>query len=184
MIYQDLVQSEDKGIYTALFDSLKEPNISDLTNTYITVQQLDARFAFENNMKEVYFTTLAMAVDVLTAKYLTKWTALISGILKNSLPNGASQYQVSSGNNTLNNTNTISAYDSDAMVNDNGSNASGSSHNETTTYDLTGQEFVLTLYNNNNVYDIINTDIRKTLFKNVYILKGALNESNTDSRPC
>lgn len=170
MLYQDLIAGENHGIYTALFDSLRDAGVSDLKDTYITAEKLDARFSFENDDKECYFKTLQQACDVLTAKYLAKWTNLIKGVLKNNLPAGATSYSVSDGKNELDNKNSVSAYDSNALVTDSGNNSNGTNHNELTTYDLTGQQFILNLYKNNNVYDIINTDIRKTLFRNVYTL--------------
>ena len=114
MLYQDLVQSEKMGIYTALFDSIKDPHISDLTNTYITAQKLDARFAFENNTKECYFLTFAQAVDVLIAKYFNKWIQLVNNVLNPNLSNGASSITETQANSK--NTNNVSPYDSQDTV--------------------------------------------------------------------
>ena len=51
--YEQNALGENHGIYTALFDNLRDSGVSDLTNQYVTAQKLDARFAFENNKKEL-----------------------------------------------------------------------------------------------------------------------------------
>lgn len=168
MLYEDMVISEDRGIYSALFDVLKDSGITDLSNQYITAQKLDARFAFENNLKECYFKTFQQAVDVLIGKYYNKWSNLISGVLKSNLPSGAST--VTETKSTGKNTNNVSAYDSESLVTDSGNDSEANT--TTTVTDITGTQFIMNLYKNNTVYDIINTDIRRTLFKNIYNLKG------------
>lgn len=166
MLYQDMVISEDRGIYSALFDGLKNSGITDLGNQYITAQKLDARFAFENNLKECYFKTFQQAVDVLIGKYYNKWSNLISGVLKSDLPNGAST--VTETKSTGKNTNNVSAYDSESLITDSGNDSEANT--TTTVTDITGTQFIMNLYKNNTVYDIINTDIRRTLFRNIYNL--------------
>ena len=166
MLYQDMVISEDRGIYSALFDGLKDSSVTDLGNQFITAQKLDARFAFENNLKECYFKTFQQAVDVLIGKYYNKWSNLISGVLKSNLPNGAST--VTETKSTGKNTNNVSAYDSESLVTDSGNNSEANT--TTTVTDITGTQFIMNLYKNNTVYDIINTDIRRTLFRNIYNL--------------
>lgn len=167
MLYQDLVMSEDRGIYTALFDNLKDSGITDLGSQYMTAQKLDARFSFENNLKECYFKTFQQAVDVLVAKYYNKWTNLINGILKSDLPSGAST--ITKTKSQGKNTNNVSAYDSDSLVTDSGKDSEVTT--TTTTTDITGTQFIMNLYKNNTVYDIINKDIRRTLFRNIYDLE-------------
>lgn len=166
MLYQEMVISEDRGIYSALFDGLKDSGITDLGNQYITAQKLDARFAFENNLKECYFKTFQQAVDVLIGKYYNKWSNLISGVLKSNLPNGAST--VTETKSKGKNTNNVSAYDSESLVTDSGNDSEANT--TTTVTDITGTQFIMNLYKNNTVYDIINTDIRRTLFRNIYNL--------------
>ena len=39
--YEENCLSEQHGIYTALFDSLKDSGVTDLTNQYVTAQKLD-----------------------------------------------------------------------------------------------------------------------------------------------
>lgn len=166
MLYQDLIVQDDKGIYTALLDKLGS---DDIVNNTITAQRLDARFSFENNLKECLFDSLDNAVDVLLAKYSSKWTKLLSAY-NNKLPDGATSYTLTNSKQNANNTNNISAYDSSDMLPDSGSNSDSSVNSDDTQYTLTGKQLILNLYNKVNIYDIINTDIRKTLFRNVQIL--------------
>lgn len=172
MLYQDLIIKEDKGIYTALFDSLKDTNVDNLGQKYVTAQKLDSRFSFENNIKDCLFDSFDTACDVLLAKYLAKWSHLINGIEKSqTLPDGATSYTVTDSKTNGTDKQGVSAYDSDDIVTDNQNTSDTSANGTTTIYTLTGSEFLLNLYKNNGIYDIINTDIRKTLFRNVNILE-------------
>lgn len=166
MLYQDLTIKDNKGIYAALLDKLGSNNIaSDL----ITAQKLDTRFSFENNLKECLFVDLDNAADVLVVKYSFKWSKLMAAF-SSTIPDGASNYTVTNSKQNVNNTSSISAYDSDDLLKDSGTNSDASGNTSTTVYDLSGQELIYNLYSNNNIYDIINTDIRKTLFRNIQIL--------------
>lgn len=166
MLYQDLIIQDDKGIYTALLDKLGSNNIVSDT---ITAQKLDTRFSFENNLKECLFVSLDKASDVLVAKYSFKWSKLLSA-LNNKLPDGATSYTLTNSKQNANNTNNISAYDSSDLLPDSGNSSDSSANADETKYTLTGKQLILNLYNNVNIYDIINADIRKTLFRNVQVL--------------
>ena len=166
MLYQDLTIKANKGIYAALLDKLGSNNIA--TDT-ITAQKLDTRFSFENNLKECMFDDLDNAADVLVVRYSFKWSKLMAAF-SSSIPDGASNYTVTNSKQNVNNTNSISAYDSDDLLKDSGANSDATGNTNTTVYDLKGQELILNLYSNANIYDIINTDIRKTLFRNIQIL--------------
>lgn len=167
MIYQDLMIQDDKGIYTALLDKLGSNNI---VNDTITSQKLDARFSFENNLKECLFDSLDVASDVLVAKYSSKWNKLLNAY-NNKLPDGATSYTLTNSKQNANNINNISAYDSSDLLPDSGSSSDSSANADETQYTLTGKQLILNLYNNVNIYDIINADIRKTLFRNVQLLE-------------
>lgn len=166
MLYQDLIIQDDKGIYTALLDKLGSNNIA---NDTITAQKLDSRFSFENNLKECLFDSLDKASDVLVARYSFKWSKLLSAF-NNKLPDGATSYTLTNSKQNSNNTNNISAYDSSDLLPDSGNNSDSSANVDETQYTLTGKQLILNLYNNVNIYDIINADIRKTLFRNVQFL--------------
>ena len=168
MIYQDLVAQQDgAGIYTLLLDKLQNSGLK-LSNAYVTAGRLDARFTFENSEKECYFDDLTKAVDVLIAKYYGKWTKLINGILNDNLKDGATQTTVYNGTGNNNQTNTVSAYDSDDLLKDSGLTSNSTQDYTSKVYSLTGQVLIQNLYTNNIVYDTINTDIRHTLFNQIY----------------
>lgn len=165
--YEKLVQKDDAGIYTLLLDQLKSDDFK-IANAYVTAQRLDARFAFENNLKECLFDNLTKAVDVLIAKYYGKWSKLITGILNDNLKDGATQTTVYNGTGNSDQTNTVSAYDSDDLLKDSGLTANTKQDYTSKVYSLNGQVIIQSLYTNNVVYDTINTDIRHTLFNQIY----------------
>ena len=166
MLYQDLTIKANKGIYAALLDKLGSNNI---TTDTITAQKLDTRFSFENNLKECLFDSLDTAADVLVVKFSSKWSKLMAAF-SSSIPDGASNYTVTNSKQNINNTSSISAYDSDDLLKDSGTSSDAAGNTSTTVYNLDGQELIYNLYSNVNIYDIINTDIRKTLFRNIQIL--------------
>ena len=166
--YEQNARAENHGIYTALFDSLRDSGISDLTNQYVTAQKLDARFAFENNQKELLFDNFQTACDVLLAKYYSKWVNLIQGVLKSNLPAGASAITETKNSGGSTTTNNVSAYDTSDLIPNDSSTIDNNQTVTTTTTDITGTQFIMNLYKNSSIYDIINEDIRHTLFSNVY----------------
>ena len=165
--YEELVQKNDVGIYTLLLDQLKNDDFK-IANAYVTSQRLDARFSFENNLKECLFDDLTKAVDVLIAKYYGKWSKLVNGILNDNLKDGATQTTVYNGTGNSNQTNTVSAYDSDDLLKDSGLTANSIQDYTSKVYSLSGQALIQSLYTNNIVYDTINSDIRHTLFNKIY----------------
>lgn len=165
--YEQLVQQNDAGIYTLLLDQLKSDDFK-LANAYVTSQRLDARFSFENNLKECLFDDLTKAVDVLIARYYGKWSKLINGLLNDNLKDGATQTTVYNGTGNSDQTNTVSAYDSDDLLKDSGLTANSTQDYTSKVYSLSGQALIQSLYTNNVVYDTINTDIRHTLFNQIY----------------
>lgn len=167
MIYEDLVKQEDAGIYTLLLDKLQNSGLT-ITNAYVTAQRLDARFSFENNQKDCYFDDLTKAVDVLIATYYNKWLHLVNAFENGLLSDGASSKTVYNGSGTGENKNNISAYDSDDLVSDSSLTTNTKQDYTNTVYDLTGQELIKDVYSNNFVYDTINSDIRHTLFNQIY----------------
>lgn len=167
MIYEDLVKQEDAGIYTLLLDKLQNSGLT-IANAYVTAQRLDARFSFENNQKDCYFDDLTKAVDVLIATYYNKWLHLVNAFENGLLSDGASSKTVYTGSGSGENKNNISAYDSDDLVSDSSLTTSTKQDYTNIVYDLTGQELIKDVYSNNFVYDTINSDIRHTLFNQIY----------------
>lgn len=166
--YEELVTTTKTGIYTMLLDKLKDDNFK-LANSQVTAGRLDTRFAFENNEKECWFDNLNKAVDVLIAKYYDKWIKLIDSFLNDNLKNGATQTTVYNGSTNNDSTNSISAYDSDDLLKDSGLTADTKQDYTSSVYSLNGQILIQNLYTNNLVYDTINTDIRHTLFNQIYM---------------
>lgn len=178
MIYQDLVKQEDVGIYTALLDKLQNSKLK-IADSYVTAQRLDARFSFENNLKDCNFSDFTSAVDVLIAKFYTKWTHLFETFENANLENGATQTTVYNGSTNGNSKSQVSAYDSADLVDDTGLTSDNKQNYTSSVYNLSGQQLIQSIYTNNFVYDTINTDIRHTLFNQIYN-KENTNESYTD----
>ena len=179
MIYQDIVKQDDMGIYTALLDKLQDSKLK-IADSYVTAQRLDARFAFENNLKDCNFNDFNSAVDVLIAKFYTKWVHIFDIFENTNLENGASQTTVYNGSSNGNSKSQVSAYDSTELVDDTGLTSDNKQNYTISVYNLSGQQLIQSIYTNNFVYDTINTDIRHTLFNQVYINKENINEDYTN----
>ena len=165
--YEQNALGENHGIYTALFDNLRDSGVSDLTNQYVTAQKLDARFAFENNQKELLFDNFQTACDVLLAKYYTKWVNLIQGVLKTNLPAGASTITTTKNSGGSTTTNNVTAYDTSDLIPNDSTTVDNDQTVTVTTTDITGTQFIMNIYKDSTIYDIINADIRHTLFSNI-----------------
>lgn len=179
MIYQDIVKQDDMGIYTALLDKLQDTKLK-IADSYVSAQRLDARFAFENNLKECNFKDFNSAVDVLIAKFYTKWVHLFETFENGSLASGASQTTVYKGSSNGNSKSQVSAYDSTELIDDTGLTSDSKQTYTSSVYNLSGQQLIQSIYTNNFVYDTINTDIRHTLFNQIYINKENINEDYTN----
>lgn len=179
MIYQDIVKQDDMGIYTALLDKLQDTKLK-IADSYVSAQRLDARFAFENNLKECNFKDFNSAVDVLIAKFYTKWVHLFETFENGSLASGASQTTVYNGSSNGNSKSQVSAYDSTELIDDTGLTSDSKQTYTNSVYSLSGQQLIQSIYTNNFVYDTINTDIRHTLFNQIYINKENINEDYTN----
>ena len=179
MIYQDIVKQDDMGIYTALLDKLQDSKLK-IADSYVSAQRLDARFAFENNLKECNFKDFNSAVDVLIAKFYTKWAHLFETFENGSLASGASQTTVYNGSSNGNSKSQVSAYDSTELIDDTGLTSDSKQTYTNSVYSLSGQQLIQSIYTNNFVYDTINTDIRHTLFNQIYINKENINEDYTN----
>ena len=66
------------------------------------------------------------------------------------------------------------------MVDDTGLTSDSKQNYTSSVYNLSGQQLIQSIYTNNFVYDTINTDIRHTLFNQVYINKENINEDYSD----
>lgn len=158
MLYGD----EKKGIYSELF---KLPNFNlPLTNDIVTIDFLDKKFMYQNSQKEINLglEDLDVAAKILVAKYYDKWLTYINAVNNKNLPVGETTTTTQTG--IINNT--TSAMDSDELINTDGQNNKNTI--ETTVINADNTSKMLNLYQKFSVYDMIDTDIRRLLFVNVY----------------
>ena len=92
----------------------------------------------------------------------------IQGVLKSNLPAGASTITETKNGGGSTTTNNVSAYDTSDLIPNDSTTIDNNQTVTTTTTDITGTQFIMNLYKNGSIYDIINSDIRHTLFSNVY----------------
>ena len=84
------------------------------------------------------------------------------------MPAGASTIVETKNSGGSTTTNSVSAYDTSDLIPNDSSTIDNNQTITTTTTDITGTQFIMNLYKNSSIYDIINADIRHTLFSNVY----------------
>lgn len=177
MLYKDV--ASERGIYTVIFDDLKVSDLDDLTNDYVKASDLDARFLYENGLKDIEFTNLVQYLPILKAKFYHKWASLIK-VQSNLDKNGTSNITKTVNGGNIQQNNNISAYDSEDLLTDTQTETTDNTTQTVTKSSLDGTRFIMSTYKNNYVYDIINTDIRRTLFRNVYNMERINNESYTN----
>lgn len=158
MLYSEVAQND--GIYKQLF-ALPHFELP-ITNDVVTVDFLDKKFLFQNANKDLQLPNLQVAAQIVAAKYYDKWNTYIKAVLSKNLPNGETTTTETTG--TTNNN--VSAMDAPTSVPVNGQDL----HTSTTTTVNSAQNtsFLLNLYQKYSIYDMIDTDIRRTLFLNVY----------------
>ena len=140
------------------------------------INDLDNSFTFQNGSKtftqatESYVLTkndLTPLAGIIKVRYGDKWKALYNLIPK-STDNIASEVTQITGNIESNNENKnqVAGYDSDEMVDDNGTKTTGSNKtNQTVTKtDFTQLNKLVDELNTNNFYDILFTDISSCIF--------------------
>lgn len=162
MIYKDFVESS--GIYSAIFavDGIQDK--LPLINDVVTVESLDAKFMYQNSQKEVNegLIDLDSTVKIILAKYFDKWANYADVLLKENKPLGT----ITTVNSTMNQKAQTSAMDSAELIDTDGSKSD--SETTQTTISQKDRTQYLTTYQRYSIYDMIDTDIRRLLFKNVY----------------
>ena len=171
MLYSEYIKNGGKGIIQLLKDN---QCLAYLPSEAIT--PLDTTFNIENGMKnfntaiENLLSTgddLTMIAGVLKLKFNDQWQSLFS-----TLPSGKDPLygtvRQTTGTSTVDNTNTVAGFDDSAMVNDSGSNQSGTNNVAEKTLDYTQLTNLLSELKNNNYYGTIFTDIRNYIFDTVY----------------
>lgn len=155
-----LYSETTKDIYQQLFN-LPHFDLK-LTNDLVTVDFLDKKFSFQNDSKELLLTDLSLAAKIIVAKYYDKWNTYISTVLSKNLPVGETTITETDANSNDN----VAAMDSPTNIPVSGQDA----HSKVTTTVSTAKNvgYLLGVYQKYSIYDMIDTDIRRTLFLNVY----------------
>ena len=169
MIYSEAVaNNSNHGIYWEL---TQHKNFDlNIVNDLVTADYLDKGFYFHNGDKTIQKDNLSLSdySDIILASYYDKWKTYINVLLDNEFKNGESSRSETTTKGTVTNTNKVSAYDSNDLIDD---SAVEQNNNITATTTLTTQASTLNMlnvYQKYSVYAMIETDIRKTLFNIVY----------------
>lgn len=175
MMYKDYINQGGKGIITLLGEN---HTLSFLLSDII--KPLDDTFLMENGNKKFNMSVENMLIanndltpvaSMLKIKYEKYWKVLYNSQLKDTDP----IYSIitvgdSELNTTGNTTNQVSGYDSDKMVNSDGSNTTGNTTNTNSVKTLNYAELtnILSELKNNVFYDKLFTDIRNYIFSTFY----------------
>lgn len=162
MIYKNFI--DGSGIYSAIFaiNGVKEK--LPLINDVVTAKSLDAKFLYQNGNKEVNdnLIDLQNAVQIILARYYDKWVNYANELLLKDKPVGTTTTIKTSGNTKAQ----TSAMDSNNLI-----DTDGTTQDSTTTENTVSQQDrsqFLNMYQKYSIYDMIDTDIRRLLFINVY----------------
>ena len=162
MIYKDFI--DGSGIYSAIFAIKGVKDKLPLINDVVTAKSLDAKFLYQNGTKEVNdnLIDLQNAVQVILARYYDKWVNYASELLTHDTPVGTTTTIKSSGNTKAQ----TSAMDSNSLIDTDGTTQDTTTTENTVTQQDRSQ--FLNMYQKYSIYDMIDTDIRRLLFINVY----------------
>lgn len=162
MLYKDFI--DDSGVYSAIFaiEGVKEK--LPLINDVVTAKSLDAKFLYQNGTKEVNANLIDLqnAVQIILARYYDKWVNYANELLSKDNPVGTTTTIKTSGNTKAQ----TSAMDSNSLIDTDGT-TQDTSTTETTVTQQDRSHF-LNMYQKYSIYDMIDTDIRRLLFINVY----------------
>ncbi len=175
MIYADYIKQGGKGIIS-LLDENQALNFLSSDN----IQPLDDAFLIENGNKNFTISVenmlkanndLTPVANMLKNKYGQYWNVLYNSQPKATEPIYTSITLGDSEANTTNNTtNQVSGYDSDTMVNSDGSNATGNTKSTNSLKTLKYDELstLLDELKNNVFYDRLFMDINNYIFCTFY----------------
>lgn len=175
MMYKDYIKQGGKGIITLLGENQTlKYLLSDI------IKPLDDTFLMENGNKNFTISVenmlatsndLTPVASMLKIKYEDYWKVLYNSQVKDTDPIYSIVTVGDSELNTTGNTmNQVSGYDSDTMVNSDGSNTTGNTTNTNSVKTLNYAELtnLLSELKNNVFYDKIFTDIRNYMFNTFY----------------
>lgn len=162
MIYKDFI--DGSGVYSAIFaiEGVKEK--LPLINDVVTAKSLDAKFLYQNGTKEVNdnLIDLENAVQIILARYYDKWVNYASELILKDNPVGTTTTIKTTGNTKAQ----TSAMDSNNLIDTDGTTQDTTTTENTITQQDRSQ--FLNMYQKYSIYDMIDTDIRRLLFINVY----------------
>ena len=162
MIYKDFIGNS--GVYSAIFAIEGVKDKLPLVNDIVTAKSLDAKFLYQNGNKEVNdnLIDLENAVQIILARYYDKWVNYANELLSQYNTVGTTTTIKSTGNTKAQ----TSAIDSNTLI-----DTDGTTRDISTTENKVSQQDrsqFLNMYQNYSIYDMIDTDIRRLLFINVY----------------
>lgn len=162
MIYKDFIGNS--GVYSAIFAIEGVKDKLPLINDVVTAKSLDAKFLYQNGTKEVNenLIDLENAVQIILARYYDKWVNYANELLLRDKPVGTTTTIKTTGNTKAQ----TSAMDSNNLI-----DTDGTTQDATTTENTVTQQdrsHFLNMYQKYSIYDMIDTDIRRLLFINVY----------------
>lgn len=162
MIYKDFI--DGSGVYSAIFDIEGVKDKLPLINNVVTAKSLDAKFLYQNGTKEVNdnLIDLENAVQIILARYYDKWVNYANELLARDKPVGTTTTIKTTGNTKAQ----TSAMDSNNLIDTDGTTQDATT-TETTVTQQDRSQF-LNMYQKYSIYDMIDTDIRRLLFINVY----------------
>lgn len=162
MIYKDFI--DGSGVYSAIFAIEGVKDKLPLINEVVTAKSLDAKFLYQNGNKEVNdnLIDLQNAVQIILARYYDKWVNYANELLLKNNPVGTTTTIKTTGSSKAQ----TSAMDSNNLI-----DTDGTTQDATTTENKVTQQDrsqYLNMYQKYSIYDMIDTDIRRLLFINVY----------------
>lgn len=162
MLYKDFIGGS--GVYSAIFAIEGVKDKLPLINDVVTAKSLDAKFLYQNGTKEVNdnLIDLQNAVQIILARYYDKWVNYASELLLKDNPQGTTTTIKTSGNTKAQ----TSAMDSNSLIDTDGTTQDSTTTENTVTQQDRSQ--FLNMYQKYSIYDMIDTDIRRLLFINVY----------------
>lgn len=175
MKYNEYIKQGGKGIITLLSENqtlkyLLSDNIKPLDDTFL-LENGNKQFTLSVENMLIANNDLTPVANMLKIKYSNYWNVLYNSQPKDTDPIYNS---ITVGNSELkttgNTTNQVSGYDSDTMVNSDGSNTTGNTTNTNNVKTLNYDELtnLLSELKNNVFYDKLFTDIRNYIFSTLY----------------
>ena len=175
MKYSDYINQGGKGIITLLGENqtlkfLLSDNIKPLDDTFL-MENGNKKFTISVENMLIANNDLTPIANMLKIKYAKYWNVLYNSQPKDTDPIYTSITIGDSELNTTGNTkNQVSGYDSNTMVDSDGSNTTGNTTNTNSvkTLNYTDLTNLLSELKNNVFYDKLFTDIRNYIFSTFY----------------